>query len=311
MATSVKLAVQPSTPDLRDSFAVAPAKIGDQIDHYRINALVARTALATTFRGRDLRDDRNVAIKIPHFGAEGNRSVRERHRREEAIVSMLNHPGVVRVLRDESRSEFYLVTEWVDGRSLREILNQEGRIRPARATCIGANVCEVLNYIHSHGVVHRDLKPENILVDSADQITLIDFGIAVKGGSERLALRKRTEAIGTPDYISPEEVKGIRGNARSDLYALGTMLYEMLTGRTPFEGCNPLVVMNGRLLEDPEPMRSIAPYISQGLEAVIARSLQRDPRRRYSSAIEFARDLELQNPIARGPDAWLPEMSHV
>jgi serine/threonine-protein kinase len=311
MATSVKLEVQLSTPDLRESFAAGRVKIGDQIDHYRINALAARTVLATTFRGRDLRDGRNVAIKIPHFGTEGNRSVYERYRREEAILNMLNHPGVVRVLRDESRSGFYIVTEWVEGRSLRRVLNQEGRIRPARVTRIGANICEALNYIHSQGVVHRDLKPENILVESVDQITLIDFGIAVKGGAQRLAVRKRSEAIGTPDYISPEEVKGIRGNARSDLYALGIVLYEMLTGRTPFEGCNPLVVMNGRLLEDPEPMRMIAPYISQGLEAVVARSLQRDPRRRYSSAIELARDLELQNPAARGPDAWLPEMLDV
>jgi serine/threonine protein kinase len=302
MTMSVKIEIQPSRPELRrESFRAAPVSIGDRVDHYRITALVARTAMATTFRGTDLRDGRSVAIKIPHLGAEADRAIREQFRREEAIGGMLEHPGVVRVLRDESRSEFYLVRAWVEGHSLRHILDEEGRMTPARATRICASICEALYYVHSCGVVHRDMKPENILVDSADEITLIDFGIAVEGGAEGLAVRKATEAIGTPDYISPEEVKGIRGNARSDLYALGIVLYEMLTGRTPFEGCNPLVVMNGRLMDDPMPVRMLTPYVSRGLEAVITRALQRDPRRRYASAIEFARDLERQNPVARNP----------
>jgi serine/threonine protein kinase len=304
MTTSVKIEIQSSKPEVgRESFTAAPVNIGDRVDHYRIDALVARTAMATTFRGTDLRDGRSVAIKIPHLGAEANPAVREQFRREEAIGGMLNHPGVVRVLRDEYRSEFYLVRAWAEGHSLRDILDEEGRLTPARATLICVNICETLYYVHSRGVVHRDLKPENILVDSADQITLIDFGIAVEGGAQGLAVRKSSEAIGTPDYISPEEVKGIRGNARSDLYALGIMLYEMVAGRTPFEGCNPLVVMNGRLLEDPIPIRMLTPYVSRGLEAVIERALQRDPRRRYASAIEFARDLERQNPVARSPRA--------
>jgi serine/threonine-protein kinase len=276
-------------------------KTGDQIDHYRIDALVARTAQGSTFRGTDLGNGRKVAIKIPHGETEENPSIGERFRREEKIGRKLNHPSVVRVLRDEWRSGFYLVTEWVEGRPLREILDREGRLDPARATRIAANICEALYYIHSRGVVHRDLKPENVLVDSADQITLIDFGIAVADGAQRLALSKPSEAMGTPDYISPEEVKGIRGNARSDIYALGVMLYEMLTGRTPFEGCNPFVIMNDRLINDPTPVRAIAPEISRGLEEVIRRALQRDPRRRCASAFEFARDLERQDQAAPSP----------
>jgi eukaryotic-like serine/threonine-protein kinase len=292
MTTSVKLERRAIQQDPREHPIAAPVNIGDRVDHYRIDAFVARTGFATTFRGTDLNDGRSVAIKIPHLGLEGDPGIRERYRREERIVSQLLHAGVVRVLRDQWRSEFYLVTEWVEGRSLREILNQEGRLTPGRAARIGANICEPLYHIHSRGVVHRDIKPENILLDAADRITLIDFGIAAEGAAEGLALRKRSEAVGTPDYIAPEEVKGIRGDARSDLYALGIVIYEMLAGRTPFDGCNPLVVMNGRLLEDPEPLRMATPYVSRELEVVVSRALQRDPRRRYATAIEFARDLE-------------------
>jgi eukaryotic-like serine/threonine-protein kinase len=291
---STTLERSPSRPDLRGSSRATLIRTGDYLDHYRIDGLVARTTLASTFRGTDLGSGRQVAIKMPHDETENNLSVRERFRREERIGKKLNHPSVVRVLPDEWRSGVYIVTEWVEGRPLRQILDREGRLDPARATRIAVNICEALYYIHSHGVVHRDLKPENILVDFADQITLIDFGIAVAGDAQRLALSKPADAMGTPDYISPEEVKGIRGNARSDLYALGIMLYEMLTGRTPFEGCNALVVMNERLINDPAPVRTVAPELSREMEEVLCRALQRDPRRRYASAFEFAHDLKRQ-----------------
>jgi eukaryotic-like serine/threonine-protein kinase len=113
-----------------------------------------------------------------------------------------------------------------------------------------------------------------------------------------MALSKPSDAMGTPDYISPEEVKGIRGDARSDIYALGIVLFEMLSGRTPFEGCNALVIMNDRLINDPIRVRTIAPQTPHGLEQVISRAMQRDPRKRYASAFEFARDLERQRPVS-------------
>jgi serine/threonine-protein kinase len=299
----VTLERQSNRQDLRGTYVTTLIKTGDHLDHYRIDGLVSRTALSSTFRGTDVGSGRKVAIKLPHGEAEENPRIHERFRREEKIGKKLNHPGVVRVLPDEWRSGVYLVTEWVEGRPLREILNREGRLDPARATRIAVNICEALYYVHSHGVVHRDLKPENVLVDFADQITLIDFGIAVAGGAQRMALSTASDALGTPDYISPEEVKGIRGNARSDLYALGVMLYEMLAGRTPFEGCNPLVVMNERLINDPAPIRAIVPGISRGMEEILGRALQRDPRRRYASAYEFARELERQAPAASGENA--------
>jgi serine/threonine protein kinase len=287
-----------SWEDFLETSSARSIESGKQIDHYCIDCLVVRTALASIFRATDLNTGRKVAIKIPHTGVEDHLSTLKRVRREKQIGLRLNHPSVVRVLRDECGcgSDLYLITEWIEGRPLRQILNQEGPLSPARATCIASNICQALYYIHSRGVVHRDLKPENILVGSADKITVIDFGIAVAGGAQRMALSKPSDAIGTPDYISPEEVKGIRGDARSDIYALGIMLFEMLSGRTPFEGCNPLVIMNNRLINDPIRVCTIAPQTPRGLEEVICRAMQRDPRKRYASAFEFARDLERHSP---------------
>jgi serine/threonine-protein kinase len=148
-----------------------------------------------------------------------------------------------------------------------------------------------LEYIHRNGVVHRDLKPENVMVDPEDRIKLIDFGIAGSVGMRRLTFAKLTRAMGTPDYISPEQVKSKRGDARSDVYALGVMLYEMLTGEVPFHGPNPLAVINDRLLNHPTPPRELDPTICPHLQEIIYRALERNPANRYASAREFAKDL--------------------
>jgi serine/threonine-protein kinase len=151
--------------------------------------------------------------------------------------------------------------------------------------------------MHKHGVVHRDLKPENVMVDDEDHIKLIDFGIAMKEDARRLTFVNLSAMLGTPDYISPEQVKGQRGDQRSDIYALGIMLYEMLTGRVPFVGPNPLAVMNERVLNEPTRPRELNPEISPEQEEILYRALERDPRHRYATAHEMAWDLEHQEQV--------------
>ncbi|MFI5089502.1 MAG: serine/threonine-protein kinase [Terriglobales bacterium] len=271
---------------------MTPLHPGDQLDHYRIDALVARSGMASIFRATDLLTGRQVAIKVPHPEMESDPVFFERFQREQEIGAKLDHPGVMKVFTDGDRSRVYMVMEWVDGRLLRQVLNEQRKFPVERALRIALAICDTLAYIHTHGVVHRDLKPENIMVDAEDRIKLIDFGIAANVGSRRITFAKLSQTMGTPDYISPEQVRGKRGDARSDLYALGVMLYEMLTGKVPFTGPNAFVIMNDRLLNNPIPPRQIDPAISPQLQEIIYRALEREPKNRYASAREFARDLE-------------------
>jgi serine/threonine protein kinase len=270
---------------------------GEQLDHYRIENLVARSGMASIFRGTDLRTGRLVAIKIPHPEIESDPACYDRFQREQAIGTKLDHPAVMKVFADEDRSQVYMVMEWVEGRLLRQILNEQKKLPLDRAVHITLGICSALDYIHTHGVVHRDLKPENVMVDANDNVKLIDFGIASNAGSRRLTFAKLSQTMGTPDYISPEQVKGKRGDGRSDIYALGVMFYEMLTGKVPFTGPNPFVIMNDRLLNNPVPPREIAPEISPQLQEIIYRALERDPKNRYATAAEFAFDLEHQDQV--------------
>ena len=270
---------------------------GDQLDHYRIESLVARSGMASIFRGTDLRDNHPVAIKIPHPDVESDPALYDRFRREEEIGKTLDHPGVMKVFVDENRSRVYMVMEWVEGRLLRKILDEQHKLPPERAVSLALRILDALGYIHAPGVVHRDLKPENIMVDEDDAIKIIDFGIAGNVKSRRLTFAKLSQTMGTPDYISPEQVKGRRGDARSDLYALGVMLYEMLTGKTPFTGTNPFLIMNDRLLNNPVPPREIDPTITPQLQEIIYRALERDPKNRYPNARDFSWDLEHQEQV--------------
>src|SRR6185369_11348615 len=199
---------------------------GDTLDHYRIDAVIAHTQMSTLYKATDLNSGRELAIKVPHPEMESDPVLLERFKREEEIGRQLDHPGIVKTLNDEERSRLYMVIEWVDGRLLRTILNDEKILSIDRASTLAHRICDALDYMHKHGIVHRDLKPENIMVDENDQIKLIDFGIAMKEDARRLTFVNVSSLLGTPDYISPEQVKGKRGDQRSDMYALGIMFYE-------------------------------------------------------------------------------------
>ncbi|MGA7106529.1 MAG: serine/threonine-protein kinase [Terracidiphilus sp.] len=264
---------------------------GTQIDSYRIDAPVARSGMASIFRATDVRDNRVVAVKIPHPDMEADPILFDRFQREAGIGERLNHPGVMRVFGGEKRSRVYMVMEWCEGRLLRQIM-EEGPISQDRAIRIAVEVLQALEYIHENGVVHRDLKPENIMVDDHGNIKLIDFGIAGDTAARRLTYANFTATLGTADYISPEQIKGKRGDGRSDIYAMGIILYEMLTGKQPFTGSSPMEAMNDRLLNYPIPPSVANPAISPQLQEVLYRALERDPKNRYARARDFAHDLE-------------------
>jgi serine/threonine-protein kinase len=281
---------------------------GAQLDHYLIEGVAARSGMASIFRAMDLRSGQPVAVKIPHPEMECDPVLLERFRREEEIAARLDHPWVMKVFPDGTRSRVYMVMEWVPGIPLRQLLNQlQPKLSQERAISITLAICDALDYVHRNGVIHRDLKPENVMIDAGDRIKLIDFGLANNSGARRITFAKPANMMGTPDYISPEQVEGKRGDARSDLYALGVMLYEMLVGKVPFEGPNPLAAMNSRLLNNPVPPRELNPAVSPQLQEIVYRALERNPSNRYASAHDFAWDLRHQDKVGVADRAELQD----
>jgi len=273
---------------------------GSRLDHYTLDRLVVTSPTAGIYQATDTRTGNQVAIKLPHLAVESDPLFYQRLERERKIGEKLDHPSIVKFLPATGRrSRMYLVMEWVEGRPLRHILGESegGKLPVERVLRIAVRLCDALEYLHGQGVVHRDLKPENILVDAHDNVKLIDFGIASLTGASRLTFGKLSQVMGTPDYISPEQVRGKRGDARSDIYALAIVLYEMLTGTTPFPGDNPFVVMNLRLVQPPVPPRDADPSITAELQEILFRALERDPRNRYARVREFCWDLLHQDQV--------------
>ena len=261
---------------------------GQHFEYFQIEAFVIRTSMTSIYRATDLRTNQLVALKIPHPELECDPVFYSRFQREIAIGKRLHHPAVVQTMDSSDMDQLCNVTEWVDDRFLRGILAKEGKLSVERATRIAIGVCEALDYVHGQGVVHRDLKPENIMVSDEDRVKLIDFGISACEGMRRLTFSKLSNAMGTPDYIAPEQIKRKHIDGRADIYALGVILFEMLIGQTPFNGPNPFAVMNDRLVNDPPAAREINPEISIQMQEILHRAMERNPEDRFARAAEFS-----------------------
>jgi serine/threonine-protein kinase len=266
---------------------------GQVLDNrFEITDLVARSNMASIFKARDRTNGQSVAIKVPLMALEGDIAGYERFQREEQIGAGLSHPGILKVVKvDGQKSRPYLVMEFLEGETLAKIINRRKKLTEPEAIAYASEICDALDYLHANGIVHRDLKPQNIMVCADGTLRLFDFGIARVEKARRLTFVGLTPTLGTPDYISPEQVKGKRGDRKSDIYSLGAILYEMVTGSTPFEGESPYVVMNARVTGDPEAPRKLNPDLNPALEEVILHAMERDPRQRYETAGAMKKEL--------------------
>jgi len=265
---------------------------GQRLDHYEIVELLGSGSYAESYKAIDVRDGRTVVLKIPSPDLFSEPATLSRWRREAEVARKLHHPSVQSAVDiGESRTEPYLVLEYIEGVPLRKRL-QAGPIPIETAIDWGRQLAAGLAYLHSQGVTHRDLKPENVLITPDGRLVIADFGTAQLAGARRLTWKHLSESLGTPDYMSPEQVQGERGDVRSDVYAWGVMMYEMLTGRVPFEGDNFMAVMAGHLQGDPKPIRKLRPEVPPALEAVVMHAMRRYPEHRYPSAEALLDDLE-------------------
>jgi serine/threonine-protein kinase len=268
-----------------------PGKVLD--GRFEITDLVARSNMASIFKATDRKTGQSVAIKVPLMALESDIAGFERFQREEEIGARLNHPTILKVIKvEEAKSRPYLVMEFLEGKTLAEVISKRKTLSEGEAIAYASQICDALEYLHQNGITHRDMKPQNIMVCKDGSLRLFDFGIARVETARRLTFVGLTPALGTPDYISPEQVKGKRGDHRSDIYSLGAILYELVTGATPFQGESPYVVMNARITGDPEAPRKLNPEMNPALEEVILHALERDPKKRYQSAAEMKRELD-------------------
>src|SRR6516165_10298019 len=265
--------------------------VGEKLDQYELTELIARSGMASIFKGRDLTNGATVAIKVPYLQFESDVVFYGRFQREEEIGRRLNHPNIIHVISPKRKSRMYIVMEYIDGISLRAMMRDKRSLDTDKALDIARQICGALVYMHGHGVVHRDLKPENILITESGQVKIMDFGIALDESARRLTWSGLSSTIGTPDYMAPEQVSGRRGDVRTDIYALGTMLYEMMTGNLPFTGDNVYGVMRAKTSKDPQPPTRFRPDLDPHLEEIILHAIARQPRDRYGSAAQMQKDL--------------------
>ncbi len=272
----------------------APFQPGHLLDdRFVITDVLSRSGMATIFKAQDRQDaNRLVAIKVPHFEYESDPNFFSRFQREERIGLELNHPFVLKFVRVPQKSRPYIVTEYLKGCTLAHLLNAMRPLPQRDALKLAGLICEALGHMHAHGVIHRDLKPQNVMICCDGTIRIMDFGIARDVVSRRITRVGNSTSMGTPDYMAPEQVKGKTADKRTDIYNLGALLYEMLTGVVPFQDENPWAALNARVTGDPAAPRKINPDISAQAEEIVLRALQRDPRDRYESAEAMKADLD-------------------
>ncbi|MDY6794834.1 MAG: Stk1 family PASTA domain-containing Ser/Thr kinase [Actinomycetota bacterium] len=257
---------------------------------YRLKERIGSGGMADVFVADDLLLGREVAVKVLHPQYASDSSFIQRFRHEAQAAANLNHPNIVSIYDWGNEGDlYYIVMEYVEGRNLKEILTSEGRFLPERAAEIAAEICAALQFAHRHNLVHRDIKPHNVVVTNMGQVKVMDFGIARAGTGE--GITQTGMVMGTPQYISPEQAQGLAVDGRSDIYSLGVVLYEMLTGRVPFDDTNPVTVAYKQVREDPVPPSVIDPEIPPTLEAIAMKSMAKNPANRYQTAHELKADL--------------------
>jgi serine/threonine-protein kinase len=278
--------VEPSfAPELRE---------GQLLDNrFLVGTALSRSGMATIYKCRDtLNADALVAIKVPHLRYEADPNYFSRFQREEDIGRKLDHPFILKFVPVPRKSRPYLVTEYLSGCTLAHLMDAMRPLLEKDALQITSLVCEALEYLHSRGVMHRDLKPGNIMICRDRTIRIMDFGIASSAESKKITLHGFTATMGTPEYMSPEQVKNERCDERSDIYCLGAILYEMLTGVVPFENENCWLTMNHRVTGDPIAPRKLNPNVSLQAEEIVLHAMQRDPADRYPTATQFKAELD-------------------
>jgi eukaryotic-like serine/threonine-protein kinase len=273
-----------------------PFEAGQTVNgKYEILETLGHGGMNDAYKARDRETGRLVVLKVPYASLIGDPATFSRYQRELEIGKRLHHPNIQQLV-EEGRLEGgiapYLVLEFVDGTLLRDYLREHTPLPVDEAISIAGQLAGALQYCHEAGVVHRDLKPENVLIEQDGTVKLVDFGIALLKGARRLTFRRLSSGFGTPDYMAPEQVQGDRGDARTDIYAVGVMLFEMLTGEVPYQGDSPLAVMGQRVTTDAPLLRSKRPDLPPPLEAVVWRALRREPAERYASMADLRHDLE-------------------
>jgi serine/threonine protein kinase len=285
-ADSLETSARPPT-----SYALGPGSVLD--GRFEIAELISRSCMASIFRARDLKSGATVAIKVPLMECESDPIAFDRFRREETIAMMLDHPDIVKVIAsEEPKSRPYLTMEYLQGERLDLMLARLKPMPEEQAVALASRLCAALAHMHGRGIVHRDVKPENVIMCDDGTMRIFDFGIAKAEHLKRMTYAGLTLAMGTPDYMAPERVEGQRGDERTDVYSLGAILYEMVTGRTPFQGDSVYAVIHARTVGDPEAPRAVNPKVSKVLEEIILHAMARDPKDRYPTAAAMKAELD-------------------